>query len=77
MTQFVLILYLCSFVNIEPVCLPGKILSLEFNNYNKCILEGYRQSYAHLKDLDQDKVNEEKMAIKFQCKKINLEKKEV
>ena len=77
MTQFVLILYLCSFVNVEPVCLPGKILSFEFDSYNSCILQGYRESYAHLKDLDQDRVNEEKMAVKFLCKKINLEKKEV
>ena len=75
--KYIIILYLCSYINVEPVCLPGKILAIEFDSYNLCILEGYRQSYAHLKDLDQDKVNEEKMAIKFQCKKINLEKKEV
>ena len=75
--KYIIILYLCSYVNVEPVCLPGKILSFEFDSYNLCILEGYRQSYAHLKDLDQDRVNEEKMAIKFQCKEINLEKKEV
>ena len=75
--KYIIILYLCSYINVEPVCLPGKILAIEFDSYNLCILEGYRQSYAHLKDLDQDKVNEEKMAIKFQCKEINLEKKEV
>ena len=75
--KYIIILYLCSFTNVVPVCLPGKILAIEFDNYNLCILEGYRQSYAHLKDLDQDRINEEKMAIKFQCKEINLEKKEV
>ena len=75
--KYIIILYLCSYINVEPVCHQGKILAIEFDSYNSCILEGYRQSYAHIKNLDQDRVNEEKMAIKFQCKEINLEKKEV
>ena len=75
--KYVIILYLCSFVNVQPVCFTGKIVSLEFSNYYNCILEGYRQSHNHLASLNEDKINKEKLAIRFQCKEINIEKKEV
>ena len=75
--KYVIILYLCSFVNVQPVCFTEKIVGLEFDNYPDCILEGYRQSYSHLQSFGKDKINEEKLAIKFICKEINIEKKEV
>ena len=71
--KYVIILYLCSFVNVEPVCYSEKIVALEFDTYNSCILEGYKQSHNHLASLDQDKVNKEKLAIRFQCKEIKTE----
>ena len=68
--KYVIILYLCSFVNVQPVCYSEKIVALEFNNYPDCILEGYRQSYSHLQSIDKDKINQEKLAIRFICKEI-------
>ena len=75
--KYVIILYLCSYVNVQPVCYTEKIVALEFTNYPDCILEGYRQSWAHLKNIGKDKINDEKLAIKFICKEIKTEKKEV
>ena len=71
--KYVIILYLCSFVNVEPVCYSEKIVALEFNNYKLCILEGYKQSFLHLEKLDDEKVNKEKLAIRFNCKEIKME----
>ena len=71
--KYVIILYLCSFVNVEPVCYAEKIVALEFNNYKPCILEGYKQAFLHLEKLDDEKVNKEKLAIRFNCKEIKME----
>ena len=71
--KYVIILYLCSFVNVQSTCYTEKYLALEFDNYNSCILEGYKQSFAHLKAINQDRVNDEKLAIRFQCKEIKTE----
>ncbi len=71
--KYVIILYLCSFVNVQPVCHSEKIVGLEFTNYYDCILDGYRQSYNHLASLDKEKIIKEKLAIKFQCKEIKME----
>ena len=57
----------------QPVCFTEKIVALEFTNYPDCILEGYRQSWSHLKSIDKDKINKEKLAIKFKCKEIKME----
>ena len=71
--KYVIILYLCSFVNVQPTCYSEKIVALEFNNYHDCILEGYKQSYTHLSSFNKDKINKEKLAIRFQCKEIKME----
>ena len=71
--KYVIILYLCSFVNVQPTCYSEKIVALEFDTYNSCILEGYKQSFLHLEKLDDEKVNKEKLAIRFHCKEIKME----
>ena len=71
--KYVIILYLCSFVNVQSVCYSEKIVMLEFNNYRDCILNGYKQAHNHLARLDKEKVTKEKLAIRFQCKEIKME----
>jgi hypothetical protein len=71
--KYIIILYLCSFSNVEPVCYSEKVVSLEFNNYYDCILEGYKQSYSHLASLDKEEITKQKLAIRFNCKEIKME----
>ena len=71
--KYVIILYLCSFVNVQPTCYSEKVVALEFDNYYDCILQGYKQSYNHLASLDKEKIIEQKLAIRFQCKEIKTE----
>jgi len=72
--KYVIILYLCSFVNVQSTCYSEKIVGLEFDNYYDCILNGYKQSHNHLASLDKEKIIEQKLAIRFQCKEIKTEK---
>ena len=71
--KYVIILYLCSFVNVQPTCYSEKVVALEFDNYYDCILQGYKQSHNHLASLDKEKITKQKLAIRFQCKEIKLE----
>ena len=71
--KYIIILYLCSFANTEPVCHSERMVGLEHAEYHTCILEGYKQSHNHLASLDQDKVNKQKLAIRFHCREIKLE----
>jgi hypothetical protein len=58
---------------VQPTCYSEKIVSLEFDNYYDCILNGYKQSHNHLANIDKEKIIKEKLAIKFQCKEIKME----
>jgi len=71
--KYIIVLYLCSFVGAQPVCMPGQIQALEFNNYSECILQGYIQSHKSLKSLDEEEINNNKLAIKFDCQEIKVE----
>jgi len=71
--KYIIIIYLCSFSASEPQCMPGRVLGIQFDTYNNCILEGYKQAYAALDTLDDEQVNNEKLAIKFDCQEIKLE----
>tara|TARA_R100000742_G_C4160994_1_gene2607 strand:- start:233 stop:415 length:183 start_codon:yes stop_codon:yes gene_type:complete len=58
---------------VQPTCYSENIVSLEFDNYYDCILDGYKQSHNHLASLDKEKIINQKLAIRFQCKEIKVE----
>jgi len=68
--KFVLILYMCSLLS--GTCNSGQIPGLEFNNHYDCARAGYDIAGASLKDLDKDLVNKERLAIKFECRAVNV-----
>jgi hypothetical protein len=71
--KFVLTLYLFSFVNMQnSVPLTSHIVPLEFNTYKDCILHGYKASHNTLKELYGDRIEDERLAIKFQCQEITV-----
>ena len=74
--KYILILYVCSFVNVsKPICGESIVVGLEFDNYSDCILQGYKSSHNTLKELYGERIEEEKLAIKFDCKEIKVEEK--
>ncbi len=71
--KYVLILYVCSYINTGyPNCNESHIVPLEFNNYKECILQGYKSSHNTLKELYGERIEEEKLAIKFDCKGVKV-----
>ena len=69
--KFVLTLYLFSFVNMQnSVPLTSHIVPLQFDTYKDCILHGYRASHNTLKELYGDRIEDEKLAIKFECRQV-------
>ena len=69
--KFILLLHVCSFLNsAAPVCGATHVVPLEFKNYTDCILQGYKSSHNTLKELYFDQIENERLAIKFQCKQI-------
>ena len=71
--KYIIILYLCSFANTEPVCYSEKMVGLQHGDYQSCILKGYEHSHYVLSKMDKDKINKEKLAIRFSCKEIKTE----
>ena len=66
-------LHVCSFLNnATPVCTSTHVVPLEFSSYKDCILQGYKSSHNTLKELYGDRIEEEKLAIKFDCKEITI-----
>ena len=71
--KYVLLLHVCSFLNTTiPVCTATHIVPLEFNTYQDCILQGYKSSHNTLKELYSDRIEKDKLAIKFECKEITV-----
>ncbi len=69
--KFILTLYLFSFVNMQnSVPLTSHIVPLQFDTYKDCILHGYKASHNTLKELYGDRIEDEKLAIKFKCRQV-------
>tara|TARA_R100001591_G_scaffold78673_1_gene85956 strand:- start:50 stop:274 length:225 start_codon:yes stop_codon:yes gene_type:complete len=69
--KFVLLLHVCSFLNINtPICTETHVVPLEFTSYKECILHGYKSSHNTLKELYGDRIENERLAIKFQCTEV-------
>ena len=47
--KFVLVLYLCSFIQAGDNCYQDGYGPIEYPTYGECILDGYRVSYLTLK----------------------------
>ena len=69
--KYVLILYVCSFLNAtNPNCTDSHVVPLEFEKYSDCILQGYKSAHNILITLYSTRIEDEKLAIKFQCREV-------
>ena len=73
MIKFVLILHLCSFLNLPPTCFKQQVVGVEYNDNFSCMLDGYKRSGRTLENIGREDVNTKKLAIKFQCKEVIVE----
>ena len=69
--KFILVLHLCSMLTQQ--CFESLTVNMEFNDHRSCALAGYDISGKSLEQLDPDQVNENELAVRFQCKKVGKE----
>lgn len=72
--KYVLILYLVSFLDQSPVVKEKHIVPIEFNTYFECITDGYVKAYSYMVNTGEQRVNEELLAVKFECKGVKVTK---
>ena len=65
--KFILVLHLCSMLSQQ--CFESLTVNMEFEDHRSCALAGYDISGKSLEQLDPNRVNEEELAVRFQCKK--------
>ena len=76
--KFMLVLHLCSVVAMK--CTDATYTGLMFADHYSCALGGYKMGYETFKRLEQDdyygldRINKEKIAIKFECKELDTKK---
>ena len=71
MIKFVLILHLCS--GITGVCFDNHYIG-ELPDHYTCVKAGYIQAYKSCETLDKEEINQQKLAIRFECKELIIEK---
>ena len=65
MTEFILVLFLCS--KVYNTCLPPHQFQESFDDPYKCMVVGYEESARKMKEIGQAEVNKHKIYIKFDC----------
>jgi len=76
--KLMLVLYLCSVVTGK--CTEATYTGLMFKDHYDCAIGGYKFALDTFKRLKQDdyygleRINEEKIAIKFECKELDTKK---
>ena len=66
--KFLLILHVCSLLN--QAC-PGSMYPREiYDSHYDCAIAGYEEAQKALLTMPKDAVNQQKLAIKFECKEI-------
>ena len=72
--KYVLILTLCSFVEGSFVCneKDSSIAPFEYDSWTNCILYGYKHSHNSLIKNYYERIEKEKLAIKFECKGVQV-----
>ena len=66
--KFILVLHLCSILTAD--CFESVHVGLSFDHHRSCALAGYDISGKSLEQLNPDRVNENELAVRFQCKKV-------
>ena len=66
--KFILILHVCSLLN--QAC-PGSMYPREiYPSHYDCAIAGYTQARELFEKLPKDVVNQQKLAIKFECREL-------
>ena len=65
MTEFILVLFLCS--SVHKTCLPPYQYYQPFKTPYECMVTGYEESAKKMKEIGREEVNNTKLDNKFDC----------
>ena len=65
MTEFILVLFLCSATH--NTCLPPYQYHLPFKDAHNCMVTGYEESAKKMREIGPEDVNKSRIYIKFDC----------
>ena len=68
--KFSLVIFLCSFINSQ--CLPPKEVKQEYNSWKECAIAAFEISQELIAALEDEFINNNKVATKFTCSEIAL-----
>ena len=68
--KFILVLHLCSMLSGE--CFESLHVNTQFDNHRDCALAGYDIAGKSLEQLNKKDVNDNELAVRFQCKKTRI-----
>ena len=63
--KIILIIYICS--SVSNTCLPPFKYDGIFSDIHSCMLKGYQEGYNWTQKLGKEKVNINKIYVKFRC----------
>jgi hypothetical protein len=75
-TKFILILHLCMFEG-EAKCISSQISKYQFEDHYSCVRQGYMAAYKSLDNLTVEEINDSKLAVRIECKQINIKGKKI
>ena len=61
----------------EPKCLSSQIMKYEFEDHYSCVREGYMAAYKSLDALTKEEINNSKLAVKIECKQLEIKGKKI
>lgn len=72
--DFILVMYMCSVISGE--CPSNTISAYQFDNHVDCVSTGYQVAHntfinlQKLEDFERERIEKEKIVIKFECKQL-------
>jgi len=70
MTKFILVMYMCSMLTQQ--CNNGLYINQEYNSHYDCAVNGYKLASDAIKNMDENLVNDNRLAVKFECRPYNI-----
>jgi len=67
MTKFTLIIWVCSFLGQQSVCMPPMEFPKTFNSWYDCSRTAHKESLLLMTKMGYKYINDNKVAVKYSC----------
>ena len=71
MTKFTLIIWVCSFLGHQSVCMPPMEFPKQFDNWYEFSRGAHRESLLLMTKMGFKYVNDNKLAVKYMCREVS------